>query len=264
MPGSRSMNDYFKMFLIALVTSVASQLLLTPYIIKLQGLDSTSPTPANTARTSAPSTPTADGTEKLSAPNLEGMTVDAARERWRAKGLVIIEDGERNVTAADPGTIVQQRPSAGAELSSNKEIRVVVAKASSNVALPDVLGKPYDAARTALVKAGFEVPEPVTEVSDEDPNTVLKQVPAAGVEAKDGSVVRLTIAEPLSVEVPKLKGLYLSGAKKKLAEFGLTPGRIRRVEDPERGENYVLRQDPSPGDKVQPGTEVEITVVAPN
>ncbi len=264
MTGSRSMNDYFKMFLIALVTSVASQLLLTPYIIKLQGLDSTGPAPANTARNSATSTPTADGAEKLSAPNLEGMTVDAARERWRAKGLVIIEDGERNVTAADPGTIVQQRPSAGAELSSNKEIRVVVAKASSNVALPDVLGKPYDTARTELVKAGFEVPEPGTEVSDEDPNTVLKQVPAAGTEAKDGSVVRLTIAEPLAVEVPKLKGLYLSGAKKKLAEFGLTVGRIRRVEDPERGENYVLRQDPSPGDKVPPGTEVEITVVAPN
>jgi len=264
MTGSRSMNDYFKMFLIALVTSVASQLLLTPYIIKLQGLDSTGPAPANTARNSGVSAPTAEGTEKLSAPNLEGMTVDAARERWRAKGLVIIEDGERNVTAADPGTIVQQRPSAGAELSSNKEIRVVVAKASSNVALPDVLGKPYAAARTELVKAGFEVPEPVTEVSDEDPNTVLKQVPAAGAEAKDGSVVRLTIAEPLAVEVPKLKGLYLSGAKKKLAEFGLTVGRIRRVEDPERGENYVLRQDPSPGDKVPPGTEVEITVVAPN
>ena len=258
------MNDYFKMFLIALVTSVASQLLLTPYIIKLQGLDSAAPTPTNAARSSSPSAPTADGAEKLSAPNLEGMTVDAARERWRSKGLVIIEDGERNVTAADPGTIVQQRPSAGAELSSNKEIRVVVAKASSNVELPDVVGKPYDAARTELVKAGLEVPEPVTEVSNEDPNTVLKQVPAAGSKAKDGSVVRLTIAEPLSVEVPKLKGLYLSGAKKKLAEVGLGVGRIRRVEDPERGENYVLRHDPSPGDKVSPGTEVEITVVAPN
>ncbi len=258
------MNDYFKMFLIALVTSVASQLLLTPYIIKLQNLGSTGQTNVNTTRPVEPSPSLADGAEKLSAPNLEGMTVDAARERWRAKGLVIIEDGERNVTAADPGTIVQQRPSAGAELSSNKEIRVVVAKASSNVELPDVIGKHYDAARTDLVKAGFEVPPGATEVSDKEPNTVLKQLPAAGAEAKEGSVVRLTIAEPVSVEVPMLKGLYLSGAKKKLEDSGLAVGRIRRAEDPERGENYVLRQDPSPGDKVPPGTEVEITVVAAN
>lgn len=258
------MNDYFKMFLIALVTSVAAQLLLTPYIVKLQGLGNTStPAPAN-----APAQPAAEPTpevgEKLSAPNLEGMTVDAARERWRAKGLVIIEDGERSVAEAEPGTIVQQRPSAGAELSSNKEIRVVVAKASSDIAIPKVEGKSYDDARTALVAAGFEVPEPAKEVSEEDAGTVLKQVPGSGTKAKEGSVVRLTIAEPAAVEVPKLRGLYLSGAKKKLEESGLTAGKVRRVEDPERGENYVLRQSPSPGDNVPPGTEVELTVVAPN
>ena len=148
------MNDYFKMFLIALVTSVATQLLLTPYIIKLQGLDNAAATQAaNTSPPTAPApTPEAPSEmgEKLSAPNLEGMTVSAARERWRAKGLVIIEDGERNVTEADPGTIVQQRPSAGAELSSNKEIRVIVAKQSADVSLPDVVGKSYDDAITAI------------------------------------------------------------------------------------------------------------------
>lgn len=256
------MNDYFKMFLIALVTSVATQLLLTPYIVKLQGLgDAPAPAPA---KAPAPTEPAPAVGQKLSAPNLEGMTVDAARERWRAKGLVIIEDGERSVAEADPGTIVQQRPSAGAELSSNKEIRVVVAKASSDIAIPKVEGKSYDDARTALVAAGFEVPEPAKEVSEKDAGTVLKQVPGSGTKAKEGSVVRLTIAEPAAVEVPKLRGLYLSGAKKKLEESGLTAGKVRRVEDPERGENYVLRQSPSPGDKVPPGTEVELTVVAPN
>lgn len=257
------MNDYFKMFLIALVTSVAAQLLLTPYIVKLQGLDSTAPAPASAPAPPA-AEPVAEVGEKLSAPNLEGMTVDAARERWRAKGLVIIEDGERSVAEAEPGTIVQQRPSAGAELSSNKEIRVVVAKASSDIAIPKVEGKSYDDARTALVAAGFEVPEPTKEVSEKDAGKVLKQVPGAGTKAKEGSVVRLTVAEPAAVEVPKLRGLYLSGAKKKLEESGLTAGKVRRVEDPERGENYVLRQSPSPGDKVPPGTEVELTVVAPN
>ena len=186
------MNDYFKMFLIALVTSVAAQLLLTPYIVKLQGLGNTSaPAPANAP--AAPATEAApEASEKLSAPNLEGMTVDAARERWRAKGLVIIEDGERSVAEAEPGTIVQQRPSAGAELSSNKEIRVVVAKASSDIAIPKVEGKSYDDARTALVAAGFEVPEPAKEVSEDAAGTVLKQVPGSGTKAKEGSVVRLT------------------------------------------------------------------------
>ncbi len=258
------MNDYFKMFLIALVTSVASQLLLTPYIMRLQGLGGAAAGPAVSRSEPSAAAVAQNGAEDLAAPNLEGMTVDDARARWRDKGLVIIEDGERSATDADPGTIVQQRPSPGAELSRNKEIRVVVAKASAELAVPDVLGKSAEKARSALIDAGFEVPEPLKEASDEKAGTVLKQVPNAGAKANDGSVVRLTVAEPAAVAVPKLRGLYLSGAKKELADHGLTVGRIRRVEDAERGENYVLRQSPSPGDKVPPGTEVEITVVAPN
>jgi beta-lactam-binding protein with PASTA domain len=36
------------------------------------------------------------------------------------------------------------------------------------------------------------------------------------------------------------------------------------VEHEELGQDYVLRQDPKPGAEVPPGTEVELTAVAPN
>ena len=259
------MNDYFKMFLIALVTSVASQLLLTPYILRLQGFG---PAPAGgatvTGKVEQGAQTTAGTAEKLSAPNLEGMTPEEARARWQQKGLVVIEDGERAVSDAEPGTIVQQSPDAGAVLASGKEIRVVVAKVAADAAVPDVLGQPADDARTALVAAGFEVPEPRQEASDEPLGTVIKQVPNPGAQAKTGSVVRLTVAKPAAVEVPKVKGMYLSKAKRALSEAGLQVGKIRRVEHAEKGENFVLRQTPAPGEKVPPATEVELVVVAPN
>lgn len=257
------MNDYFKMFLIALVTSVASQLLLTPYVLKLQGFAPMGDTPANAARISEGGSSEAAG-EKLSAPNLEGMTVEAARDRWRDKGLAIIEDGERVVADAEPGEIVQQSPAAGDQLASGKEIRVIVAKAAEEAKVPDVMGQKSDEARAALVKLGFEVPEPTLEASDKPMGTVIKQVPAAGDAAKTGSVIRLTVAAAASIEVPKVAGMYLANAKKMVAEAGLTVGKVRRVEHPEKGENYVLRQNPAPGDKVPPATEVELVVVAPN
>ena len=259
------MNDYFKMFLIALVTSVASQLLLTPYILKLQGFGPAidSPVAAGRADAGAAVSGEAEG-EKLSAPNLEGMTVGAARDRWREKGLVVIEDGERVVSDAEPGMIVQQSPSAGDVLASGKEIRVIVAKAAEEAKVPDVMGQKADDARTALTTAGFEVPEPLQEASDKPMGTVIKQVPNPGAEAKTGSMVRLTVAKPAAIEVPKVAGMYLANAKKIVAEAGLTVGKVRRVEHPEKGENYVLRQNPAPGDKVPPATEVELTVVAPN
>ncbi|MEM7151603.1 MAG: PASTA domain-containing protein [Myxococcota bacterium] len=265
------MNDTLKMFLIALVTALASQLLVGPYILKLQGyvpanemaqsrvpkLEQGTPRPA----TPAPVAPTP--AEKLNAPNLEGMSVEAARERWRDKGLVVIEDGERVDSGAKPGSIIEQRPAPGSPLAS-KEVRVTVAKAATEKKVPDVMGKPLEEARQALIDAGFEVPDPDAEASREPVGTVIKQVPAAGEAAKKESIVRLVIAEPASIEVPKVTGSFLAKARKTLEEAGLEVGSIRRVEHEERGEDYVLRQNPEPGAEVPPGTEIELVAVAPN
>src|SRR5690349_14083920 len=98
------MTDAFKMFLIALVTTVASQLLLGPYILRLQGVLPIAPTTVagmvDHGKEAPSGTNKAD--DKLAAPNLEGMPVEEARERWRAKGIEIIEDGERDGSGAEP------------------------------------------------------------------------------------------------------------------------------------------------------------------
>ena len=264
------MNDAFKMFLIALVTAVATQLLLGPYILQLQGFVPAGSAPVGPVGAAdrvtkieqggpAPATTPA----KLNAPNLEGMSVEAARERWRDKGLVIIEDGERVDSGAEPGSIIEQRPAAGSPLAS-LEIRVTVAKEAPDTEVPDVVGKPVEQARQALVDAGFEVPAPTLETSREPAGTVIKQLPAAGERAKAPSIVRVVVAEPPSIEVPKVTGSYLAKARKTLEKAGLKVGSIRRVEHEERGQDYVLRQDPEPGGQVPPGTEIELTVVAPN
>ncbi|MBX7081062.1 MAG: PASTA domain-containing protein [Nannocystaceae bacterium] len=260
------MNDALKMFLIALITTIASQLLLGPYILKLQGvmpITQTSVAPKVEQGAPSPTAGTAAEPTKLAAPNLEGIPVDEARERWRAKGIEIIEEDERDGSGAAPGTILQQRPAPGAELAT-REIRVVVARKSQDVAVPDVAGKSVDDARGVLETAGFEVPAPTPEASDKPANTVLRQTPTAGEAAKKGSIVRLVIAEPAGIEVPKFTGLYLGKAKKAITEAGLVVGQIRRVEHAELGQDYVLKQTPVAGEKVPPGTEVELVVVAPN
>lgn len=264
------MNDSFKMFIIALVTALASQLLLGPYILKLQGfvpanemVQSPRATKLEQGTGQPPVQPTPQPATKLNAPNLEGMSVEAARERWRDKGLVIIEDEEKVDTGAEPGSIIDQRPAAGSPLAS-KEIRVTVAKAAPETTVPDVMGKTVEEARTALTDAGFEVPDPTMEASRETAGTVIKQIPAAGEAAKAESIVRLVVAESPSIKVPKVTGMFLGKARTKLEDAGLELGPIRRVEHEERGQDYVLRQDPKPDAEVPPGTAVELVVVAPN
>jgi beta-lactam-binding protein with PASTA domain len=261
------MNDSLKMFLIALVTAVATQFLLGPYILRLQGALPADPALASSGKvdpgTTAPAPSTLTPETQLAAPNLDGMKVADARDRFRDKGIVIIEDGERDGSGAEPGTIIQQRPVPGATLSS-KEIRVIVAKGAETFAVPDVLGKDLSEARGALVEAGFEVPEPTREASDKPKGTILRQVPNPGARVTAGSPVRLVVAEQAAVEIPKVTGMHLRRATEALEEAGLKLGRVRRAEHPELGENWVLRQSPAPGDQVPPGTEVELVVVAPN
>jgi beta-lactam-binding protein with PASTA domain len=268
------MNDAFKMFLIALVTALACQLLLGPYILELQGFTRASRQPAATQdraakleQGSGSAEPASSGSTqpeaKLNAPNLEGMTVEAARERWRDKGLVVIEQDERIGSGAAPGTIIDQRPTPGSPLAS-LEIRVTVAKAAADATVPNVVGKPLEDARKALVEAGFEVAGATTEASREPKGTVIRQNPAADQPAKQNSIVRLVIAESPGIAVPKVTGIYLAKAKKTLQEAGLVVGSVRRVEHEELGQDYVLRQDPQPGAEVPPGTAVELTVVAPD
>jgi eukaryotic-like serine/threonine-protein kinase len=257
------MNDSLKMFFIALVTTVASQLLLGPYLLKLQGVVPIAPTAVSAKVEQGTATPAGPLDAKLAAPNLEGIPVAEARERWRAKGIEIIEEGERDGSGAEPGTIVQQRPAAGAELSS-REIRVTVARKSEMHDVPDVAGKGVDEARKILEAAGFSVGDATPEASDKPANTVLRQTPDANTSAKQGSIVRLVVAEPAGIEVPKFTGLYLGKAKQAIEEAGLKVGTIKRVEHAERGEGYVLKQTPVAGEKVPPGTEVELVAVAPN
>ncbi len=261
------MNDSFKMFIIALVTALASQLLLGPYILKLQGFVPAKDLPVQSVpaqkleQSNRPVAPAPAA--KLTAPNLEGMTVDAARERWRDKGLAIIEDGEKIDSGAEPGSIIEQRPAPGSPLAS-MEVRVTVAKATPEIEVPNVVGKSIGAARKTLENAGFEVPEPTSESSREPKGSVIKQLPAAGDKVKSESIVRLVIAEAAAVKVPKVTGTRLPKARKLLEDAGLVVGAIRRVEHEERGEDYVLRQDPEPKAEVPPGTEVELVIVAPN
>lgn len=263
------MNDALKTFLIALVTAVVVHVLLTPYILRFHGygppgtlttvsgpLEGKVPAPVAAPVVQPPAAP------KLFAPDLDGMTLEEARNRFRAKGISIVEEGERAQPGVVPGTILTQRPRGGEALET-MEIRVTVAKAGEHVRVPDVVDKTEEDARALLVQAGFEVPESEREASDEPPGVVIRQSPNPGATSQSGALVRLTIATS-EVEVPKLRGKLLKQARDALEDAGLKVGPIKRREHPELGENRVLSQEPAAGDRAEVGSEVSLVIVAPN
>nr|WP_255216051.1 PASTA domain-containing protein [Pseudenhygromyxa sp. WMMC2535] len=212
---------------------------------------------------------------ELTAPNLHGLELREARERWRAQGIVIIEDSQRVDNTVEAGTILSQSPDGGAPLQT-KEIRVVVAAAPEMVTVPGVLGKDVAEATEELVAAGFEVPAPTKESAKGKLGAVLRQEPNAGSKSEKGSLVRLVIAgeapaegsegeaQPEVVEVPKLRGMPLPRARKQLESAGLTVGSVREREDEELSSQRVLSQEPDGGSEVAKGSSVDLVVVAPD
>lgn len=268
--------DLLLTFLISLVTSAAVLFLLGPTMLRSQGLvpgaPATAPAttaPAQPATATAP-TATPAGTEapKLTAPNLEGLDIEAARKRVRKDGIVVIEDGERQDSSAKPGEIVEQNPAPGAELEQ-EEIRVIVATKPSKIEIPDVVGQTEKQARKTLEDAGFEVPETELAVPDADADpepkagTVMSMSPEAGEEASDGSIVRLTVVKD-TVEVPRVLHKSLKSATKKIEAAGLELGKVSQREHEEMSGRKVISQDPDPGTKVQRGSKVDLVIVAPD
>jgi serine/threonine-protein kinase len=268
-------QDYLKTFLIALVTSVAVLFALGPVMMRLQQPAGPRPQVEAPVGPSTGAEPVAKQPAQLTAPNLQGLELREARDRWRTEGIVIIEDSQRVDTTVEAGTILSQTPSGGAPLQT-KEIRVVVAAAPEMVTVPSVIGKSLTAATESLVEAGFEVPAPDKEVSTEKPGNVLRQEPNAGSKSEKGSLVRLVVSgEPddsgglvapteAMVEVPKVLRLPLSRARKRIETAGLVVGSVREREDPELSSQRVLSQEPDAGTKVAKGSSVDLLVVAPD
>ncbi len=266
--------DLLLTFLISVVTSAAVLFLLGPVMMRSQGFVAGTPAaapaaaPAGGTAAPAPTTPTEPAAAKLTAPNLEGLDIEAARKRVRKSGIAIIEDGERQDSSAKPGEIVEQNPAPGADLEQ-AEIRVIVATKPSKVEIPDVAGQTEKEARKALEDAGFEVPEVELGIpaADVDPQpkagTVMAQSPDAGEEAPEGSIVRLTVVKD-TVEVPRVLHKSLNAATKKLEAAGLEVGKVTQREHEELSGRKVIAQDPDPGQKVQRGSKVDLVIVAPD
>jgi len=64
--------------------------------------------------------------------------------------------------------------------------------------------------------------------------------------------------------VPKLRNQRLSQAREALEEAGLALGKVSEREDEELSGGRVLSQSPDAGDEVEPGSTVDLVVVAPD
>ena len=132
------------------------------------------------------------GRSTMATPELAGQTLEDATAALQALGMVVGTITE--VDQGEPGKVVGQVPSAGAQLPQGSAVALQVATAQ--VTMPDLLGVSIKQARATLAELGLEVGD-VTERYDRRRRAyvVLEQNPGAEAQVAQGTPVALVINE---------------------------------------------------------------------
>jgi serine/threonine-protein kinase len=201
-----------------------------------------------------------DGPRLVAVPDVVGDTRRAARAALRDRGLEFEERRERSEDVPE-GRVIETNPTAGQQVPSGSSVTLVLSSGPPPVPVPGVVGQPVDEARAALQAAGFASTAQEEASEDAAPGTVLRQSPAAGVEAEPGSTVTLVVAtEPPEVEVPDVVGDSLDEARSELEEAGFEVETDERtIDDPDR-DDEVVEQRPRAGRDAEPGSTVTIVI----
>jgi serine/threonine-protein kinase len=198
------------------------------------------------------------GPPKTDVPSVVGLQLDRALAELqdaKLKGRAV------HVDSNEPeGEVVSQSPTAGASIAEGSRVVLRVSKGPQPIAVPNVIGQPFENASSTLLGRGFAVAR--TDVESNDPKgTVVGQDPGPGTFQPPGTKVRLSVSKgPKTSTVPTVTSLSQSDAVAQLRASGF---RVRIVSQPvadPNQEGIVQTQDPEGGMQAAPGTVVTIAV----
>ena len=199
------------------------------------------------------------GAGTVAVPGLVGRTEAGARSMAEGRGLDV-QVTERRVADDPAGTVIEQRPAAGAWAGERSSVKLVVSAGPAPVEVPRVERRTAEQALVALQEAGL-----VADVRHEyheliPKGRVIRQSPAAGEELAPESSVRIVVSDGHApVAVPDLADKTWQQAREDLAAAHL---RARRVEefsdDVER--DLVIRTEPAAEAEAPYESEVAVYV----
>ncbi|MFN8149580.1 MAG: PASTA domain-containing protein [Solirubrobacterales bacterium] len=199
------------------------------------------------------------GPGTVEVPRVTGLQLGKAKAALKDAGFVA--EVEKDASARVPkGVVISSNPSEGAQLEPGSTVTLTASTGSPRTEVPDVVGLDRVEAASKLRDAGFVVNQD-SQDSDEPQDQVLSQDPAAGTEAKDGSVVNIVYSSGVgTITLGDFIGSKLTTAQSRIEGQGLDVDVIERDVTDSSQDGVVLDQAPSPGSRLSPGDTVTLTV----
>lgn len=203
-------------------------------------------------------------------PDVTDMSEGNAKSKLRQYGLRVGEISRRRSDSVNNGHIIKTDPNAGDEVQKGRVVDLVVSKGAGMVKVPDVTNNNYDEAASELEKMGFDVIRENQYSTNVQPDTVISQSIAAGVEVKpDQTTITLVVSQgkpprpkKKKAELIKLKDLR-NYSLKSVQDYAKDNGLTLQInqeysDDVEKG--MVISTEPEAGTRVKRGSTITIDV----
>src|ERR1700693_5873216 len=202
------------------------------------------------------------GCAKMTVPNVEGLTQDAATRAITAAKLTGGTVTQQSSNTVATGKVIGQDPASGNSVAQGSPVNLVISSGPQMVTVPKVEGLTQDAATTAITAAKLTVGA----VTQQTRNTVaagnvIFQDPASGNSVSQDSQVNLVISSgPQMVTVPNVEGLTQDAATRAITAAKLTGGTVTQQSSNTVATGKVIGQDPASGNSVAQGSPVNLVI----
>jgi beta-lactam-binding protein with PASTA domain len=197
-------------------------------------------------------------------PKLVGLTPVEARRVAADKGLLLAVENRFYSSEVAEGRIVSQVPQAGERVRRGWQVRVAESLGPQRHIIPSVVGESERAAEINIRRRGLDVGTvAVISIPGAEAEQVVAQSPSANASGASSPQVNLLVAATDATPefvMPDLTGRHLADAAKVLADAGLQLGKVQDTGPPGPGSTVIVRHSPAAGQKVTPGTVVNVDV----
>ncbi len=242
----------------AIVATVIIGIIIIVALISILGVFKKDKKPTTATETEVTTTEA----ENNKMPDLVGYDEEEAIKQLEDMNISYVI--ERDYTDKfEEGKVASQSIESGTELKEDDRVTLVISKGQKKAAVPDVVGKTLEEAKSILEAAGFEVVDDDDYSDEVEENHVISQTPEAGEQAGEGTQVKIVVSKGKEVKVakvPDLKKKTVTEAESALSAVKLKLGNVTQEYSDSVDEGKVISQSIASGTEVKEDTKIDITI----
>ncbi|MGH9189032.1 MAG: PASTA domain-containing protein [Acidimicrobiales bacterium] len=193
-------------------------------------------------------------------PRLTGLDQAQATASLKGLGFDVVFTPEFSETVP-AGQVISQDPAAGVRLEEGKQVRLLVSDGPPPSPVPDLTGLTQAEAQAEIEKAGHEVGKVTTTNSETVRTGVVLDWSHRGESPPKGTEIDLNVsAGPEKRTVPEVIGDLFDDVVDRLRGLGLVGVRADAYSDDDDSKGKVVDVSPNPGERVDKGSKVTLTV----